>query len=58
MMATLDDSPNCLIMQLLQTIVELARCERVMATREEFHFGCVYTFSAMPIAQIFVDLST
>ena len=28
--------------------VKLARCERVMTTRAEFHFSWVYTFSAMP----------
>jgi len=28
--------------------VELARCERVMTTRAEFHFSWVYTFSATP----------
>ena len=28
--------------------VELARCERVMATQEEFHFSWVYTFSSTP----------
>ena len=27
---------------------ELARCERVMTIREEFHFSWVYTFSATP----------
>jgi len=29
-------------------IVELARCERVMTTRAEFHFSWVYAFSATP----------
>ena len=28
--------------------VKLARCERVMTTRAEFHFSWVYTFSATP----------
>ena len=28
--------------------VELARCERVMTTRAEFHFSWVYTFSPTP----------
>ena len=28
--------------------VELARCERVMTTRAEFHFSWVYSFSATP----------
>jgi len=28
--------------------VELARCERVMTTRAEFHFSWVYTFFATP----------
>ena len=28
--------------------VELARCERVMTTRAEFHFSWVYAFSATP----------
>ena len=37
-----------LILQPLQTFVELARCERVMTTRAEFHFSWVYTFSATP----------
>ena len=37
-----------LILQPLQTIVELARCERVMTIRAEFHFSWVYTFSATP----------
>jgi len=48
LMAALDDSPNWLIfiLQPLQTIVELARCERVMKTQVEFHFSLVYTFSA------------
>jgi len=32
----------------LQTVVELARCERVMTTRAEFHFSWVYTFLATP----------
>ena len=36
------------ILQPLQTFVELARCERVMTTRAEFHFSWVYTFSATP----------
>jgi len=35
-----------LILLPLQTIVGLARCERVMTTREELHFSWVYTFSA------------
>ena len=35
-------------LHLLQTFVELARCERVMTTRAEFHFSWVYTFSATP----------
>ena len=29
-------------------LVELARCERVITTRAEFHFSWDYTFSAMP----------
>jgi len=37
-----------LILQLLQTFVELARCERVMTTRAKFHFSLAYTFSATP----------
>jgi len=37
-----------LILQPLQTFVELARCERVMTARAEFHFSWVYTFSATP----------
>jgi len=37
-----------LILQPLQTFVELARCERVMKTRADFHFSWVYTFSARP----------
>jgi len=37
-----------LILQLLQTFVELARCKRVMTTQTEFHFSWVYTFSATP----------
>ena len=37
-----------LILQPLQTFVELARCESVMTTRAEFHFSWVYTFSATP----------
>ena len=37
-----------LILQPLQTFVELSRCESVMTTRAEFHFSWVYTFSVMP----------
>jgi len=37
-----------LILQQLQTFVQLARCERVMITWAEFHFSWVYTFSATP----------
>jgi len=35
-----------LILQQLQTFVELDRCERVMITRAEFHFSWICTFSA------------
>jgi len=47
-MAELDYSPNWLILvsKLLQTIAEIARCEKNMTTRAEFHFSWVYTFSA------------
>ena len=37
-----------LILQPLQTFVELARFERVMTSWTEFHFSLVYTFSATP----------
>ena len=50
MMAASDDSSNWIILTLqpVQTIVELARCERFMTTRAEFHFSWIYTFSATP----------
>ena len=37
-----------LILQPLQSFIELARCEKVMTTRAEFPFSWVYTFSATP----------
>jgi len=46
MMAALDDSSS--FYNHCKHFAELARCERVITTRVEFHFSWVYIFSATP----------